>query len=112
LRLSALLCQFAAIAESEQWNLVSDRQLIASCWDKDVRLDPFKPLFALYLRQADAHTSSSMEAKGQASNLQMFGIDPDKFKGGWGKALDIVYDSTAQSLRDAAKLLRFVISTT
>jgi len=68
---------------------------------------PIQPLFALYgLRQADAHTSSSTEAKTQASNLHTFGINPEKFKGGWGKALDLVYDSTAQSLRDAAKLLR------
>jgi hypothetical protein len=52
LKLSAFLCQFAAIAKSEQWNLISDRQLIASRWDKDVRLDLFSPssLFMVYVR--------------------------------------------------------------
>jgi hypothetical protein len=113
LKLSAFLCQFAEIARQEGWNLISDSALIAKRWDKDGRLDCYRPLFALYgLRQADAHTASSSEAQSQASNLSVFGIDPDKFKSGWGKALDLVYDSIAESLREAAKLLQSVPKTT
>ena len=102
LKLSAFLCQFAAIAESGQWNPISDRQRIANRWDKDVRLDLCKPLFALYgLRQADAHTSSSTKAKEQASNLQTFGINPDKFKEAGGKRWT---SSTIQQLNHCGNL--------
>jgi hypothetical protein len=109
LKLSAFLCQFAAIAQTEQWNLTTDSALISAQWNKAAKLDCFGPLFALNgLRQADAHVSSSSDAKAQASNLKAFGIDPDKFKGGWGWALDIVFDSIAKALQDTASLLRSV----
>jgi hypothetical protein len=66
-------------------------------------------LFALnVLRQADAHTSSSIDPKNQAAQLAVFGIDPDKYKGGWGLALDLVYDTTTESLRRATELLQSV----
>jgi hypothetical protein len=37
-----------------------------------------------------------------------FGIEPDKFKTGWGFALDHVYDAIAKSLQDATALLQSV----
>jgi hypothetical protein len=74
-------------------------------WDKDARLDFYRPLFALNgLRLADAH-GLSIGATARASNLKVFDIEPDKFKTGWGLALDRVYDQIANSLQDAMALV-------
>lgn len=109
LKLSALLCQLATIAREQHWGLVTDSALILAQWDKKKILDYYKPLFALnVLRQADAHTSSSFDPKNQAVQLAAFGINPDKYKAGWGLALDLVYDTMAESLRLATDLLQSV----
>jgi hypothetical protein len=57
---------------------------------------------------ADAHTLSVGDPTAQASNLRVFDIEPEKFKTGWGLALDRVYDEIAESLRDATALLQSV----
>lgn len=45
------------------------RTYILAQWDKNSLLDYYKPLFALnVLRQADAHTSSSLDAKNHRRN--------------------------------------------
>jgi hypothetical protein len=109
LKLTALLCQLATIAHEQHWGLVTDSALILAQWDKNKLLDYYKPLFALnVLRQADAHTSSSIDPKNQAAQLAAFGIDPEKYKGGWGLALDLVYDAMTESLRQATELLQSV----
>lgn len=91
LKLSAFLCQLATIADVQHWGLVTDSALILAQWDKNNLLDYYKPLFALnVLRQADAHTSSSLDPKNQTTQLSAFGIDPDNYKAGWGLALDLV----------------------
>jgi hypothetical protein len=109
LKLSAFLCQLATIAHEQHWCLVTDSALILAQWDKNNLLDYYKPLFALnVLRQADAHTSSSLEPKNQSAQLATFGIDPDNYKAGWGLALDLVYDTMAESLRLATDLLQSV----
>lgn len=109
LKLSAFLCQLATIAQEQHWGLVTDSALILAQWDKNKILDYYKPLFALnVLRQADAHTSSSIDPKNQAPQLAAFGIDPDKYKSGWGLALDLVYDTIAESLRLATDLLQSI----
>jgi len=109
LKLTAFLCQLATIAHEQHWGLVTDSALILALWDKNKLLDYYKPLFALnVLRQADAHTSSSLDPKNQAAQLADFGIDPEKYKGGWGLALDLVYDTMTESLRQATELLQSV----
>ena len=109
LKLSAFLCQLATIAHEQHWCLVTDSALILAQWDKNNLLDYYKPLFALnVLRQADAHTSSSLEPKNQSAQLATFGIDPDNYKAGWGLALDLVYDTMAESFRLATDLLQSV----
>jgi hypothetical protein len=109
LKLSAVLCQLATIAHEQHWCLVTDSALILAQWDKNKLLDCFKPLFALnILRQADAHTSSSIDPKNQSAQLATFGIDPDNYKAGWGLALDLVYDTMAESFRLATDLLQSV----
>ena len=109
LKLSAFLCQLATIAKEQHWGLVTDSALIVAQWDKNKILDYYKPLFALnVLRQADAHTSSSLDPKNQASQLAAFGIDPDNYKAGWGLALDVIYDTMEQSLRSITELLKSV----
>ncbi len=109
LKLSAFLCQLATIARKEDWGLIGDAKEVVKNWDKDARLDFYKPLFALNgLRLADAHAISVGDPMAQASNLKTFDIEPDKFKTGWGLALDRVYDEIAKSLRDATTLLQSV----
>lgn len=109
LKLSAFLCQLATIAREQHWGLVTDSALILAQWDKNKILDYYKPLFALnVLRQADAHTSSSLDPKNQSAQLATFGIDPDNYKAGWGLALDLVYDTMTESLRQATKLLQSI----
>jgi hypothetical protein len=109
LKLSAFLCQLATVAQEQHWGLVTDSALILAQWDKSKLLDYYKPLFALnVLRQADSHTSSSLDPKNQASQLATFGIDPDNYKAGWGLALDLVYDRMTVSLRQATELLQSV----
>ena len=73
------------------------------------RLGNIAPMFTLNgLRLADGHQLSVGEPTAQASNLKVFDIEPDKFRNGWGLALDRVYDEIAKSLQDAAKLLQSV----
>jgi len=109
LKLSAFLCQLATIAHEQHWCLVTDSALILAQWEKNNLLDYYKPLFALnVLRQADAHTSSSIDPKNQSAQLASFGIDPDDYKAGWGLALDLIYDRMTDSFRSAADLLQSV----
>jgi len=109
IKLSAFLCQLATIAKKENWSLIDDAGEVVKNWDKDSRLDFYKPLFALNgLRLADAHALSVGDPTAQSSNLKVFGIDLDKFKTGWGFALDHVYDAIAKSLQDATALLQSV----
>jgi hypothetical protein len=109
LKLSAFLCQLATIARKEHWSLIDDGEEVVKNWDKDTRLDFYKPLFALNgLRLADAHALSVGDPTAQASNLRVFDIEPDKFKTGWGLALDRVYDAIAKSLQDATELLQSI----
>jgi hypothetical protein len=109
LKLSAFLCQLATIAKREDWGLIGDAEEVVKKWDKDARLDFYKPIFALNgIRLADAHALSVGDPTAQASNLKVFDIEPDKFKTGWGLALDRVYDEIAKSLQDATILLQSV----
>lgn len=109
LKLSAFLCQLATIAKKEHWSLTDDAEEVVKNWDKDARLDFYKPLFALNgLRLADSHALSVGDAMAQASNLMVFDIEPEKFKTGWGLALDRVYDEIAKSLQDATTLLQSI----
>ncbi len=109
LKLSAFLCQLATIAKKEHWSLIGDAEEVVKNWDKDARLDFYKPIFALNgLRLADAHVLSVGDPTAQASNLKVFDIEPDKSKTGWGLALDRVYDEIAKSLQDATAMLQSV----
>ena len=109
-KLSAFLCQLATIAKNEHWNLIHDAEEVVKNWDKDTRIDFYKPLFALNsLRLSDAHVLSVGDPTAQGSNLKVFDIEPDKYKTGWGLALDRVYDEIAKSLQDATTLLKAVL---
>jgi hypothetical protein len=109
LKLSAFLCQLATIAKKEHWSLIGDAEEVVKNWDKDARLDFYKAIFALNgLRLADAHAISVGDPTAQAANLKVFDIESDKFKTGWGLALDHVYDKIAKSLQEATTLLQSV----
>lgn len=105
LKLCAAVCQLATI-ETEGYSLTTETTEIAARWDKDKRLPCFAPLFALYgLRLADAHTSSDLLPSDEVESLKVFSIDVARYRSGWGEALDLVYDSVAKSLEEAAELI-------
>jgi hypothetical protein len=110
LKLCAYLCQLASIARSEGRGLISDADSVIKKWDKDTRLDFYKPLFALNgLRIIDAHGSPSVgDPTAQTENLKVFGVDPNQFKTSGGLALDRVYDEIGKSLQDVTSLLQSV----
>jgi len=107
LKLCAYLCQLATIAKDEDWGLFADAQLIIKKWDKEKKLDFYKPFFALnVLRTIDAHRSPTVgDPVAQTKQLEAFGIDPNVFKNGGGIALDRVYDNLIEALRSVATLL-------
>jgi hypothetical protein len=110
IKLLAYLCQLATIAKNEGWGLIGDAELVAGKWDKDTRLDFFKPLFGLNgLRIIDAHASSFIgDPTAQAAQLKDFGIDSGQFKTDGGLALDRVYDEIIKSLRQITALLESI----
>jgi hypothetical protein len=107
LKLCAYLCQLATIAKDEGWGLFTDTELIIKKWDKEKKLDFYKPLFALnVLRTIDAHGSPTVgDPAAQTKQLEVFGIDPNVFKSAGGMALDRVYDDLIQTLRSVSSLL-------
>jgi hypothetical protein len=103
LKLLATLAQLATISKDSGLDLVSDSAQIAPNWQADTKIDALKPLFALLtLRTADAHKTSSSTPIEISKALEVFGIDEAKCQGGWGEALDCIYDAIVSSLTTIA----------
>jgi hypothetical protein len=99
LKLLATLAQLATISTDAGLDLVADSAQIVSNWQADVKIDALKPLFAmLTLRTADAHKTSSSTPGEITKALEVFGIDETQCQGGWGQALDRIYDTIVSSL--------------
>ena len=106
IKLLATLCQLAKLSQDEGLDLVSDCTHISSKWDATVVIPSVTPLFSLLaLRTADAHKTSSSTPGKISDALNAFGIDEAQCLGGWGLALDQVYDKTASSLTAIDKLI-------
>lgn len=57
------------------------------------------------LRQLSDHRTGSDAETKLTDALSAFGLDPASFAGGWGLALDAVYDGVAETLEEAAETL-------
>src|SRR6266849_1432271 len=99
IRLLATLSQLATISHDEGLDLISDRGQISPKWNASAILPNVTPLFELLtLRTMDAHKASSSDTAKLADALKVFDVDETQCVGGWGLALDRVYDKSASSL--------------
>jgi hypothetical protein len=109
-KLVATICQLGQLAKESGLNLVTDRQLITPTWDTKTELDIFIPIFKLNgIRIMDAHSLSGGLSTELIEALAAFKIDPQQYVGGWGHALDSIYDETIQSLKAINGLLQSAI---
>ena len=106
LRLLGTICQLAKIAINNGDNLVVDFSQIYPKWDKNEILDELSSIFALNgLRTIEVHISEEETQQRMQIALESLGIEQQRTKTGWGRALDIVYDKLADSLNAAAQLI-------
>jgi hypothetical protein len=71
-----------------------------------MRLEPFRRLFAVNeLRQKAAHRTGDDFAAALVKDLDAFGIVEAAQAGGWGKAVDTVYDLLIADINAIAELL-------
>jgi hypothetical protein len=106
LRYLGTLCQLAAIASHDGLSLLSDFAAVRERWDKDARLNPMVPLFALIgIRNLRGHVQGQASSARFADALSAFGISEAQAKRGWGLVLDRVYDALIESLSEVTKLI-------
>jgi len=106
-KLVATICQLAQIAKDSGLDLVTDRQLIAPNWDTKTELDVLTPIFKLNgIRIMEAHSLSGGLSQELIAAFAAFGIDPQQYIGGWGRALDSICDKTIDSLKAIDGLLQ------
>ena len=107
LKLLGTLLQLCQVSVATGLDIASQREEVVERWDKDLRLEALRPLFALYdLRLAASHKLGEQEAEMVRSALEVYGIEEDDMKTGWGLAVDKVYDRLTQSLNELSVKLR------
>jgi len=107
LKLLATICQLAAVSNEGGFDLISDCAQVSAAWNATRIVPELQPLFALnVLRTVDAHKLSKSTPAKISDALEVFGIDENQCRAGWGKALDLVYDRTASSLDEINNLIR------
>jgi len=106
LKLLGTICQLAKIAKDNGDNLLYDFNQIYPKWDTSLILEEISPIFALNgLRFIDVHISKEDTQRRMDDALEVFEIEQQETRSGWGRALDIVYDKLAESLKAATKLI-------
>jgi|SRR5438034_4451790 len=99
LRLLGTICQFSELATETGLGLISDFTTLHASWNKDRRVQVVTPLLGLLgFRNLRSHVQGASREKKLNDALQAFCQDPAEMKGGWGLALDRVYDEIAASL--------------
>jgi len=101
LKLLDRLVQIAITANEAGLNILTQYPTLESRRKETKPNTPLPALFALYdLRIAQAHRRSENQEP-----YKIFKIDINKMASGWGEALDIVYDRTAEALYDICESL-------
>lgn len=105
LKLLGVLAQLASTAADAGLSLERDSAEVVSRCDRTKLLPELRPLFALNeLRQLGSHLAAGEEAKLRHA-LAAFDLDLATMTGGWGNALDRVYDRVADALHFLAGLI-------
>lgn len=106
LKLLATVCQLAVIAEEHGYHLVADAQEVVKFWNADAKLGMLNAIFALNaLRICAAHAPGLDQEQKIADASAVFGTDVTAMQGGWGRAIDNIYDLLAKDLVAIAGLL-------
>lgn len=94
MKLLSCLCQMSQIGVDSGFNLIDDSQAIAVNWTpKTPVLKELESLFAVQtLRVSGAHNLSKEKRGEHLAALQVFGITEKQCAGGWGLAMDTIYD--------------------
>lgn len=104
IRLLGTLIQMATIAVRDSLHLVNDSSVVISRWNKDMFVSNLSPIFALIqLRNLESHPTGKSRQSALESALEVFGIDLQTTRTGWGIALDKVYDQIIASLFSIAQ---------
>lgn len=110
LKLLDLLIRLADLAERSGLCLDDGPELLARLPGAPVT-SPLASLFALTsLRQLADHRMDTSTQRKLDEALKTFDLDPAAYVGGWGAALDVVYDSIGATLETAAATLASAIS--
>jgi hypothetical protein len=110
LKLLACLCRLAEISRERGFYLPEDAKAVAKQWNPNANVAPLNSVFALnVLRICQAHTPSAEQDKKIATACAVFGIDVTSTHGGWGYAIDKLYDTLSRDLSELSKLLRSVL---
>lgn len=105
-KLLAAICQLATIGRNSGYRWPDDSSSFVKEWNKDLRLDCFVRLFAVnQLRQKAAHQTGDDFAASLAKDLDAFGIVEAAQVGGWGRAVDTVYDRLIADINSIAELV-------
>ena len=106
-KLVATICQLAQIAKDSGLDFVTDRQLIVANWGTKTELAVLTPIFKLNgIRIMEAHSLSGGLSPELVEAFTALGIDPQQHIGGWGLALDSIFDKTIDSLKALHGLLQ------
>jgi len=106
LRLLGTLCQLAKIAQVGGFDLMNDTGNILPRWDEEKKLTELSPIFALNsLRTLAGHRRGKEYQEKLDRTLEVFGIDKEYTKKGWGEALDKVYDKLIESLKSSEQII-------
>jgi hypothetical protein len=107
LKLLSCISQLARIAVDSGFNLVEDSATIVADWTTATPIPKeLDSIFALQvLRVSGAHNLSKDKREEYLAALKTFGITEKQCAGGWGLALDIVYDRLIVDLKTLNELL-------
>ena len=100
-KLLATIIQLCCISHESGLTLNSNGDEIVARWDPSLNVDALDALFALVeLRNASGHRLGSDEERRVHDALEKLGIDESELIGGWGVAIDQVYEKVTASINE------------
>ena len=110
-KLLATIIQVCEIAHEAGFALSDSGEEIAARWDASLNIDALDALFALVeLRNASGHRLGGDEERRVHEALVKLGIDESELVGGWGAAIDQVYEKITSSMNELNIILRNAIA--
>jgi hypothetical protein len=110
LSLLACIMQMAVIAAEQGHRLPDDATAVAKLRNAEAKIPNLDSLFAMNrLRLCAAHAPSANQDKKIREAAAVFGIDPSAMAGGWGLAMDRMYERLTADLNALAAALGRVL---